>query len=102
VQVPFDVMKNMHVDRENKLFNDFMMFVDIESERAYLQSHGFVFLKLIKNKQDDQATINTVYLSNDEKSTDSKLVQFDYTGQSLSLLSQINDDYLVFQYENKQ
>ena len=44
VEIKTDIVKQLHFDRKNQLFHDFMMFIDA----AKFEIDNFVFIKLIK------------------------------------------------------
>ena len=51
-----DIVKQLHFDRTNQLFHDYMMFIDASK----YEIDNFVFIKLTKTVEENQ-TIDKVY-----------------------------------------
>lgn len=66
-----------------------------------MQSHDFVFLKLLKTRHSGSPKVEKAQISKEGGDQTEKNVVRAGDG-SLTLLSQIRDNYAVFQYENKK
>lgn len=102
VKAPSDILEQQHYDRENKLFHDYLMFINVGKESAYIQTQGFVFLKLIKTHEDESPKVEGAETTeNGGEQTDVNVLKAGASGPTLTLLSKNRDNYVVFQYQNK-